>query len=67
MDAVCAKVEAANRVTLPSFPVPSPWNCCLVFHFPSSGATLWQNRVTTRRYLHCLLAEEKEPQWVWES
>ena len=26
MDAVCAKVDAANRVTLPSFPVPSSWN-----------------------------------------
>ena len=25
MDAVCAKVDAANRVTLPSFPVPSSW------------------------------------------
>lgn len=47
MDAVCAKVDAANRVTLSSFPVPSSRNCYLVFNFTSFGATLWQNCVTT--------------------
>ena len=56
MDAVCAKVDAANRVTLPSFLVPSSWNCNLVFNLISFGATLWQNCVTTHPYLCCLLA-----------
>lgn len=50
MDAVCAKVDAANRVTLPSFPVSSSWNFNLVFNFTSFGATLWQNCVTTHPY-----------------
>lgn len=56
MDAVCAKVDAANRVTLPSFPVPSSWNFNLFFNFTSFGATLWQNCVTTHPH-RCLLAE----------
>lgn len=56
MDAVCAKVDAANRVTLPCFPVPSSWNRSLVFNLTSFGATLWQNRVTTHPHLYCLLA-----------
>lgn len=51
MDAVCAKVDAANRVTLPSFPVPSSCNLSLVLNLTSFGATLWQNRLLRILYL----------------
>ena len=74
MDAVCAKVDAANRVTLSSFPVPSSWNFSLVLNLTSFGATLWQNRVTTHPHLYCLLAAvglgwSFGPAWLgaWES
>lgn len=74
MDAVCAKVDAANRVTLPSFPVPSSWNFSLVLNLTSFGATLWQNGVTTHPHLCCLLAAVGSgwgfgPAWLgaWES
>lgn len=41
MDAVCAKVDAANRVILLSEFLPASWNFNLVFNLISFGATVW--------------------------
>lgn len=45
MDAVCAKVDAANRVTL--LFSSAYWNFSLLFNLTSFGATMWQNCDTT--------------------
>lgn len=56
MDAVCAKVDAANRVILPFFPVPASWDFSLVYNLTYFVATLWQNCDTTHPHHLCLLA-----------
>lgn len=59
MDAVCAKVDAANRVTFSSLPVPSSWNLSLVFNLASFGATLWPNCITHPHLCGLLAAKGK--------
>lgn len=56
MDAVCAKVDAANRVILPFFLVPASWDFNLVYNLTCFVATLWQNSDTTHPHRLCLLA-----------